>query len=266
MPTPAPSPGPGKAPPPKSDPIRPTDDAARGLARDLLRRARSGSLATLGADGHPAASLVSLATDADGTPLILVSALSAHTGNLLGDPRASLLLATLGKGDPLAHARITLKVEGRQIERGTADGQRIRRRFLARQPKAALYADFGDFSFFALELRSASLNGGFGRAYELSPADILSDGARASVIAVIEEGALAHMNADHADALRLYATALLGARAGAWRATGLDPDGLDLALGDAVLRLPFPTPVGSATELRGMLAALAAQARAGAGR
>ncbi|MBX9911412.1 MAG: DUF2470 domain-containing protein [Beijerinckiaceae bacterium] len=249
---------------PKTDPIRPTDEAARTLARGLLRSARSGALASLGRDGHPASSLVSLATDVDGTPLILVSALSAHTGNLIADRRASLLIANTGKGDPLAHARITLKLAARRVSRETPEGERVRRRFLARQPKAALYADFGDFSFFSLEVLGASLNGGFGRAYELAASDILSNAAAAEALADIEAGAVAHMNEDHADALHLYATGLLGARKGNWRATGLDPDGLDLALGDAVLRLPFPAPVDGPGPLRKILADMAAQARAAA--
>jgi putative heme iron utilization protein len=246
---------------PKQDPIRPMDETARGLARGLLRSARHAALATLSGDGHPFASLTSLATDADGTPLILISTLSGHTANLLADPRASLLIAPGGKGDPLAHPRISLRVRARRIEREGEDGARIRRRFLARQPKAALYVDFPDFSFFALTVEGASLNGGFGRAYEPAPADILSDAAAARALAAAEEGAVAHMNADHADAVRLYATVLLGAPDGAWRITGLDPDGLDLALGDVVLRLPFDAPVDGPGPLRATLVALAAKAR-----
>lgn len=245
----------------RKDPIRPTDDQARALGRQLLRSARSGSLATLGRDGHPSASLVSLATDGDGTPLILISALSSHTGNLEADPRCSLLLAPGGKGDPLAHARITLKLHARKIERESQAGARIRRRFLARQPKAALYADFGDFSFFALALDSASLNGGFGRAYELGAGDLLSDARAAEAIAAMEEEAIAHMNADHADAVRAYATGLLGAADGDWRLTGLDPEGADLARGDTVLRLAFPAPVSDAGAMRKILVDLAIKAR-----
>ena len=247
--------------PQRQDPIRPTDDQARELGRRLLRSARSGSLATLAADGHPSASLVSLATDTDGTPLILVSALSSHTGNLAGDPRCSLLLAPGGKGDPLAHARITLKLRARRVERDSEDGARIRRRFLARQPKAALYADFGDFSFFALDLESASLNGGFGRAYELMPSDLLSEAASASAIAAMEEGGIEHMNEDHADAILDYATVLLKAEPGAWRMTGLDPEGADLMLGDKVLRLAFPSAATTASEVQKILVELAIAAR-----
>jgi len=234
----------------KADPIRPTDDQARQLGKQLLRSARWGSLATLGQDGHPAASLVSVATDSDGTPLILVSALSGHTGNLDADPRCSLLLAPGGKGDPLAHARITLKLRARKIAREGEEGARIRRRFLARQPKAALYADFGDFSFFALELEGASLNGGFGRAYELVPADLLAEAAAAEAVAAMEEGAVAHMNEDHADAIQDYASVLLRAEAGAWRMTGLDPDGADLMLGDKALRLAFSRQAATIASVR----------------
>lgn len=246
------------------DPIRPTDATARGLAKTLLRSARSAALATLTPEGHPFASLTSLATDVDGTPLILISALSGHTGNLEADPRASLLLAPGGKGDPLAHPRITLLARAQKIERDSEDGRRIRRRFLARQPKASLYADFPDFSFFALKLERASLNGGFGKAYELEAADLMSDCAQAGALIEAEEGAVEHMNADHADAIRLYATALLGAKDGAWRISGLDPDGCDLALGDKALRLNFDEPVTSPDGLRKTLVALAGKARAAA--
>jgi putative heme iron utilization protein len=247
----------------RSSPIRATDDEARLIAKTLLRATRTGALATLEASsGHPFASLTTVATDTDGTPLILVSRLSGHTGNLMADPRASLLLSRAGKGDPLAHPRITLIVAARAIARESAAGQRARGRFLARHPKAALYVDFPDFGFFALEIARASLNGGFGKAYELTPADILTDLSGAAELTAAEEGAVAHMNADHADAVQLYATKLLGAPDGAWQITGIDPDGVDLACGDMVERLFFPKPVTTATALRQSLVELAQQARA----
>lgn len=244
------------------DVIQPMDEAVRTEAKGLLRGARSAALATLGPDGHPSASLVGLATDIDGTPIVLISGLAAHTGNLAADPRASLLISPGGKGDPLAHARITLKVRARKIERDSEDGARIRRRYLARQPKSALYADFPDFSFFALTIEGASLNGGFARAFAPTPADLMSDPAHAAALAAVEDGAVEHMNAYHPDAIALYATRLLGAKPGEWRAIGLDPDGLDMALGSAALRLPFPASVDGPGALRRVLAELAGKARA----
>ncbi|MNU03331.1 hypothetical protein D3C72_2473140 [compost metagenome] len=69
------------------------------------------------------------------------------------------------------------------------------------------------------------------------------------------------MNDDHADAIGLYATRLLGAKPGEWRAIGLDPEGLDMVLGSAALRLPFPASIDGPAALRKTLAELAGKAR-----
>lgn len=234
------------------------------IAKGLLRATRAGSLATIDRNtGHPFASLVNIATDHDGSPLILVSRLSTHTANLEKDGRASVLLASTGKGDPLAHPRLTLLGTFIQIERDDRDEPRIRRRFLARNPKSALYAGFADFSFWRLDVVSAHLNGGFARAADLHATDVLTDIQGADGLIEAEASAVEHMNADHAEAVRLYATRLLGADEGKWRLTGLDPEGLDLALGDSALRLPFPERLTTAQALRQMVVNLAAQARAG---
>jgi heme iron utilization protein len=232
------------------------------LGKTLLRTIRAGTLATLDRNtGHPFASLVNVATDVDGAPLILTSRLSTHTANLEADGRASILLAETGKGDPLAHPRLTVLGTMARLERDTADEQRVRRRFLARHPKSELYAGFGDFVFWRLGLVSAHLNGGFARAADLKASDILTDLSGADDLVAAEEGAVAHMNEDHTEAVRLYATKLLDARDGNWRLTGIDPDGLDLMLGDATLRLPFAERVTAAEQLRKVLVALAGEAR-----
>src|SRR3954464_860936 len=184
----------------------PADFVPAELAKTLLRTRRAGTLATLDRNtGHPFASLVTVATDVDGSPVILTSRLSTHTANLEADGRASVLLAQSGKGDPLAHPRLTVLGTFAQVARGTADDARVRRRFLARHPKAELYAGFGDFSFWRMDAVSAHLNGGFARAADLTAADILTDLTDAHELVAAEEGAVAHMNADHAEAVRLYA-------------------------------------------------------------
>jgi putative heme iron utilization protein len=235
----------------------------KSLAKGLLRMTRAGALATIDRNtGHPFASLVNVATDSDGSPLILVSRLSTHTANLEIDGRASLLLASSGKGDPLAHPRLTVLGTFAQIARDDPEEPRIRRRFLARHPKSELYAGFGDFSFWRLKPVSAHLNGGFARAADLKAADVLTDISAAENLMEAEDGAVAHMNQDHAEAVRLYATKLLAAEDGPWRLTGLDPEGLDFAWGDATLRLPFAQPVCTAEQLRKVVVDLAAKARA----
>ncbi|MHC2017882.1 HugZ family pyridoxamine 5'-phosphate oxidase [Methylobacterium sp. CM6247] len=229
---------------------------AIGLARHLLRSIRSGALASLDAqDGTPFASLVTIATDVDGTPLMLLSRLSAHTRNLLADPRASLLFSAGGKGDPLAHPRLT--VTGRVSQ---TTEPRIRERFVARHPKAKLYADFPDFGFFALEPSAGHLNGGFAKAATLTPAELRLDLSGAEALIAGERGAVEHMNADHADALALYAKGE-GGGDGPWRLTGLDPEGMDLLAGDRTARIRYPAPVTDMGSLRKVLVEMAAKAR-----
>ena len=231
---------------------------AVGLARRLLRGVRAGALATLDrATGAPFASLVTVATEVDGTPLLLLSRLSAHTLNLEADPRASLLLSPGGKGDPLAHPRLT--VSGR-AER--TDAPVARARFLARHPKAELYAGFPDFGFFRLAVGAGHLNGGFAKAATLTASDLLLDMTGADALADGSTGAVAHMNADHADALELYATGLAGEAPGPWRTSGVDPEGIDLMAGDRTARVLFPERVAERADLRRRLVALTDQARA----
>lgn len=238
------------------------DFEPKALAKTLLRATRAGSLATIDRNtGHPFASLVNVATDVDGSPLILISRLSTHTANLEADGRAALLLAAAGKGDPLAHPRLTLIGSFVQIPRDDPREPRIRRRFLARHPKSELYAGFADFSFWQLRMVSAHLNGGFARAADLKAADIATDLSGAAELIEAEADAIAHMNDDHAEAVRLYATKLLGGDDAAWRLTGLDPDGLDLARGDLTLRLAFADRVITPEQLRKTVVALAKQAR-----
>jgi putative heme iron utilization protein len=71
------------------------------------------------------------------------------------------------------------------------------------------------------------------------------------------------MNADHAEAVRLYATKLLGAPDGPWRCVGCDPEGLELQRDRAALRLAFPQRVRTPGVLRQLLEELAAQASTG---
>mgnify|MGYP000397647932 CR=1 FL=1 len=227
-------------------------------ARHLLRLAATGSLGTLDADGSPFASLVTVATSAAGEPVMLISDLALHTRNLEHDPRASLLLVAPGGegGDPLAGARLTVS--------GTAardDDPALRRRFIARHEEAAGYAGFADFGIWRLAVTRAHLVAGFGRIVALERTDLLADLTGRDDLLAAEEGAVAHMNADHADALRLYATVLLGLPDGDWRATGADPDGLDIRAGPLRGRLDFPDPIATPGELRRILVDLAQRAR-----
>jgi putative heme iron utilization protein len=242
--------------------LRPTDAQAVALAKSLIRTARSGTIATIEPEtGAPQATRVGMSTDIDGAPTILTSRLTAHTKALLTDPRCSLLVGEPGKGDPLAHARVTLACTAREIARETGENTRIKGRYLRHSPKAALYADLGDFRFFRLEPRSASLNAGFGRAYALTAADVMSMSEANLDLADSEADALDHMNSDHAEAVNLFARHFGRMRDGDWRMVGIDVEGFELAQGDEMRRIAFEPPLSSAMDLRPALARMASQAR-----
>lgn len=240
------------------------------IARRLIRTARRCALGTraladapLGA-GAPFASLATYATLPSGAPVVLVSRLAVHTRNLEVDSRASLLVEDVDVADPLEGPRLTLS--GR-LDPVPADlVPLVRRRFLARHPSAASYVDFGDFGFRQLTLAGAHLVAGFGRIRSFGAADLLTPLAGAADLVEAEPSALEHMNADHRDALAAYATGLAGAAPGDWRATGVDPDGLDLMTADArrTARVRFPERATNATTLRLALRELADAARAAA--
>jgi putative heme iron utilization protein len=245
------------------DVLRPTDEEAVRLARTLVRSARHGAIAVLEPEtGAPLASRVAVATDHDGAPVILISGLAAHTGGIEADPRCSLLVGEPGKGDAMAHARITLICIAEKIARDDPRHERIAGRFLSHTPKAKLYAGLGDFAFYRLEPQRASLNGGFGKAYALTREHMLTQGDQLDAIAAAEAGAIAHMNEDHADAIANYA-AVFGKAAGdeGWVMTGVDADGFDLAAGDRVLRIPFARPLADAADMHKTLVAMAIEAR-----
>jgi hypothetical protein len=237
------------------------DFNASRLARSLLRRSRQGALATLTAgSGDPYCSLVNVASDADASPILLISRLALHTRNILGDSRVSLMLDERAAGDPLEGARIMLA--GRAVEpKGDQTGV-LRRRYLNAHPSAEAFVKFKDFSLFRIDPSAAHLVAGFGRIVDLKPEQFLTDIRDAEGLLEAEQGVIEHMNEDHRDAMNLYATKLLGAENADWRCTGCDPNGIDMQAGITVLRLDFPERVTGPMELRKMLVRLAGEARA----
>lgn len=242
--------------------IRDTDDESIRMAKTLIHTARHGALAVADkSTAQPNVSRVQLSTDIDGALVTLVSSLSPHTGAMIANPDAAVLLGEAGKGDPLAHPRITCFVRAEQIARDDDRHKYLRHRHLYRHPKASLYADFGDFSFFRLVITGASLNGGFGKAYNLTADDLTMTGDIEGLRA-IEPSAVAHMNDDHKDAIQLYATHFARAKPGDWDLATMDPEGMTMTDGDRIARVVFPNPLKSADDLRSMLALMAKQARA----
>ncbi|MGO8801311.1 MAG: HugZ family protein [Roseiarcus sp.] len=217
--------------------VSPIDAGAQ--AKRLLRVARTAALATLDrASRAPLTTLVSVGSDYDGAPLLLLSTLAQHTKNLAADPRGSLLLTSQpGRGDPLNRPRLTISGPI-----AAHPGPRARARFIARNPKSKLYASFADFSVFRMEISAVHFNGGFARAAALIPADILTDLAGAQALIEAEPALLEEINARGAAFLSRLAGAEAAGDRRAWRAIGLDPEGLDLSAGARAARASFAAP------------------------
>lgn len=229
-------------------------------ARNLIRAADRASLATaMVEDGWPYVSLVVVACDHAGAPLLLLSDLAEHTKNLRATRGhcALLLDGTQGFDNPLAGPRVTLLGQ-----LAPCADESLLARFLARHPDADTYAGFGDFRLYRMTVEKAHLVSGFGKARWIDGGTLLFDTSGAGTLAEVETEILTHMNDEHRDAVQLYARLLLGLEGSGWRLTGIDPEGADLRQGSRVARLPFDRPVSSPEEARAALSRLVRKARA----
>jgi putative heme iron utilization protein len=239
-----------------------TEDLSRAV-RELVRSCDRAALATAlpsataGNPAWPYVSLVLVAVDHDLSPILLLSDLAEHSRAIAADARVSLLFdGTAGLEQPLTGARVSLL--GRVAE--THDG-RLKRRFLARHPDAAMYAGFKDFRFYKVVPERAHLVAGFGKIRWIEAAGLLAAPPLPELIES-EEGIVSHMNEDHADAIRLYAGKLLGLPGSAWTMTGIDAEGIDIRQAGDVARLAFEKPLAAADEARKTLISLVTKARA----
>ncbi|MDM7944755.1 MAG: DUF2470 domain-containing protein [Oceanibaculum nanhaiense] len=221
----------------RSTPTDRPQETPGDTARRLIRASDRATLATAlsGAEAWPYASLVMIALDHAAQPVLLLSDLADHTKNLKADARASLLIdGTAGLDEPLTGARVSL--QGRIVP---VEDSALLARYVARHPSASLYAGFTDFRLYRMEVTRAHLVAGFGRIHWIEGADLLFDAAPHAALTAAEAEIVAHMNEDHADAVDLYATRLLGRDGTGWRMTGIDPEGVDLRRAGAGARLDF---------------------------
>jgi putative heme iron utilization protein len=226
-------------------------------ARRLLRNIRHGSLATIDREtGYPYASLVNFATDLAGWPVIFISRLARHTSNLLSNPKTSLLaVSPPPAGDVLTGGRVTVLGDMEKL-----DHESIAERYGDHHPEARKYLDFPDFSFWRLRPKLVHGVAGFGRIQTHDAGEVFLSRDVLSGFPALAKGAAAHLNQDHADAVRLYATRLLGQKEADWRVTSIDPDGAVLESGDAVVRLDFDAVSSSSADLRAAFVRLAERA------
>jgi putative heme iron utilization protein len=214
--------------------------------------------------GFPFGSLMPFALDDAGRPIFLISNMAMHTQNLKSDPRCSLFITQASAdGDPLGAARATLVGNAEPVPEH--DLASVREMYLARHENSRYWVDFADFSFFRLEPIDLYYVGGFGvmgwveaRDYEQATPDPLAEAA---------PGILAHMNADHVDAMILLAKSHAGIDAIEAMMTSVDRLGFTLRLktNDGVkgTRINFPREVATAQDARAVLVEMVRQAKAG---
>lgn len=161
--------------PSSADPHRPADAGARATAHRLMAEARTAALSFLDpASGLPSISRIGFGLGPDGLPLAFLSAIALHTAALHRAPACALLIGDPPpKGDPLAGPRLSLQATAEFLA-PTDPGQEARRKgWLASHPKAVLYIDLPDFRFVRFRPLGGLLNGGFGKAFYMRPADLL---------------------------------------------------------------------------------------------
>ena len=246
------------APPPLRPPSNSTRPSAAEEARTLAAATNAATLATLTADGDPWASLVAYGL-LGGTPVLCVSNLAEHGRNLARDPRASLsIVAATSDTDPLAGHRITLA--GVVTRPPDAERDAVRAAYLNAVPAARFYLDFSDFTLWVLDVQRVRWVGGYGRMDSATGEQYAA--ASPDPVAPASTRALAHLNADHADALAAMAREFGGyPDTDTAVCTGIDRYGLDLrvhtARGVAYTRVGFPERLDSADQLRSATAKLA---------
>jgi hypothetical protein len=244
---------------------RPPEPLLAEQARTLVYLGKLGSLSTLSAKqpGWPFGSVMPYGLDSRGRPTFLISSMAMHTQNLLQDPRASLLITQAEvHDDPLAVARITLMGTVARVPQDELAP--VRDAYLERHPEASMWAAFGDFAWFRMDLAESYLIGGFGVMGWVAAKDYYQ--AAVDPLADIAASIRKHMNDDHAEALVLLARHYGQCPADRATMTAVDRLGFHLQVqhqGELQgLRLAFPQEVRSAAEVRQVLVQLVQQARA----
>jgi putative heme iron utilization protein len=212
-------------------------------------------------EGYPYGSFVTVAFEG-ADPIFLISQLAEHTQNLERDPRASLLVADGSSADPLASGRVTMLGPCTRVG---DDGGGARAAFFAAHPNATYYADFRDFAFWKLKVEYVRYIGGYGRMSWISEADWRA--AEPDPLAPSSAEIIAHMNADHADALlRICEAFSPGAGITSANMTGVDRYGFEMSVitpnGPRPLRVAFADAVRTPEDVRSALISLVKDSRA----
>lgn len=138
----------------------------------LLQHIGKASLATLHPKQcRPYTSLVLIAPDDDGAPIMLLSDLADHAKNLAADGASSLLIDGTEK-ESLSGPRLSVEGLIKQID-DAEEAARLKDKFTARHEEAKIYVQFSDFKIYKMHPNRMHLIAGFGRIHWLDAKDVL---------------------------------------------------------------------------------------------
>lgn len=170
--------------------------------RTVLTNSTRGMLSTFSQkyDGYPSGSMVDFVCDAEGSPILAISSLAAHTKDLLVNPTCSLLVAK----DPEDRTDLVITLHGDAVSVAEADREAVRTTYLAKISDA-FWVDFGDFQFFKIQPKVVRYVSGVATALLRSGEFCREEYAAAEVdpISQFSEPIASHMNKDHAEDTKL---------------------------------------------------------------
>jgi heme oxygenase (biliverdin-IX-beta and delta-forming) len=209
------------------------------------------STQSLAEPGYPFGSVVPYCLDRQGRALLLLSHLAQHTKNLDADPRCGLCLYEATQGDVQQGLRLSCLADAEPVDPADVGSHG---RWLRYFPASRPYLEQLNFHLYRISPRRFHYNGGFASARWLGTERIL----RPSPLDQAEETRLLTALADLPGLLQASA----GDPGTPPRILGVDPWGLDLALGERLGRIPLAGPYATLESLRGALVAAWAPWRA----
>lgn len=226
-------------------------DQQAHAARQVLAGTFHGVLSThsLELDGYPFGSVVPFVLDQDGLPLLLLSHLSQHTRNIDADARCGLTVIEEGAGDIQERGR--LSAVGDVSAAGPAVDEE---RYFAYFPHARVYLEQLRFRFYRFHPVHFHWNGGFATARWFSVDRIVR---RNPLAQETRQRIIEQMNHDHREVLQSLLADRIGTGPEEARTVGIDAEGIDLRLGDRLLRIALPRPIGSGADAHEILQELA---------
>jgi putative heme iron utilization protein len=233
-------------------------------ALTLMRSVASGVLSTqsLALPGYPFGSVAPFVLQADGSAVVLISAIAQHTANIRANPKVSLMVRQEESpeggavADAQAVGRVTLVGDAREVpEERLSD---VAERYFLFFPDSRGHRDVHDFSFYAVEPVRIRYIGGFGSIHWIEPDAWAAPQASWDMTpsAIID-----HMNEDHGDALAAMCHAFRADASGAAEMLTVDPAGFHVRTPATLHYFVFAEDCGTSGSVRGEMVRLTRAAR-----